>query len=482
MIQIPSTVLVRFETCLEAHKVSENVRVHYKKWLRFYLDFCSKYQRDAKESNSLADFLRKLSEKGQSEMQRKQAAHAVSLYLDISQTSIYKKSSGSPLAPPLRSSEKSKTHLPVKYPCVKDQPVKQAPGITESRNEALTPLKEPMRVTKPTSASSGNVHRMTGASWETQFTRLAEEIEVRHYSPKTLKTYRHWMRHFQAFTRSKPTETLSAADVKEFLTWLAVKKGVSASTQNQAFNALLFLYRYVLQQEFGKLDGVVRAKRRPYIPVVLSREEIEEILSHLAPPVELVVKLLYGCGLRLFECLNLRVQCLNFDAGKITIHDGKGKKDRTVPLPMVLVPELKTQLDTVKELHRRDLANKYNGVFLVTALDKKYPNAAKEFVWQWLFPALDLTRVPETGEYKRYHLHETAVQKAIKEAVGKTTLCKRASAHTFRHSFASHLLQANYDIRTIQELLGHSDLKTTMIYTHTVKSVTFKEAKSPLDF
>jgi integron integrase len=305
---------------------------------------------------------------------------------------------------------------------------------------------------------------------------------VRQYAPKTLKTYRQWLRQFQAFTRSKSPESLSANDVEEFLTWLAVKKKVAASTRNQAFNALLFFYRHVLQKEFGKLDGIVRAKCKPHIPVVLSREEIEAIFSHLAPPVDLVAKLLYGCGLRLFECLNLRVQCLNFDAGKITIHDGKGKKDRTVPLPAVLIPELRNQLKTVKELHRLDLARKYAGVFLVTALDKKYPNAAKEFIWQWLFPALDLTRVPETGEYKRYHLHETLVQKAIKSAVDKTTLCKRATAHSFRHSFASHLLQANVDIRTIQELLGYSDLKTTMVYTHTVKSVTIKEAKSPLDF
>ncbi|EKD39909.1 MAG: integron integrase [uncultured bacterium] len=191
--------------------------------------------------------------------------------------------------------------------------------------------------------------------------------------------------------------------------------------------------------------------------------------------------MLYGCGLRLFECLNLRVHCLNFDAGIITVHDGKGKKDRTVPLPGALRSELKSQLAAVKALHQRDLARKYGGVFLVTALEKKYPRAVKEFVWQWLFPSRDLTRVPESGEYRRYHLHETQVQKAIKEAVGKAALCKRASAHTFRHSFASHLLQANIDIRTIQKLLGHSDLKTTMIYTHTVKSVTIKEAKSPLD-
>lgn len=331
--------------------------------------------------------------------------------------------------------------------------------------------------------SPDNVQPITGASWVIQFTRLVllKKSRCGTIPQKPLKPIGIGCGNSKRIPRSKPPESLSTTDVKEFLTWLAVKKEVAASTQNQAFNALLFFYRYVLQKEFGKVEGVVRAKHMPYIPVVLCREEIEAIFSHLAPPVNLVVKLLYGCGLRLFECINLRVQCLNFDAGKITIHDGKGEKDRTVPLPTLLLPDLKAQLDAVKELHRRDLAGKYSGVFLVTALDKKYPNAGKEFVWQWLFPAQDLTRVPETGEYKRYHLHETVVQKAIKAAVGKTTLCKRASAHTFRHSFASHLLQANIDIRTIQELLGHSDLKTTMIYTHTVKSVTIKEAKSPLD-
>jgi integron integrase len=290
------------------------------------------------------------------------------------------------------------------------------------------------------------------------------------------------MRRFQTFTRSKSPEQLSSADVKEFLTFLAVTQKVAASSQNQAFNALLFLYRHVLKKEFGRIEGVVRAKRRPYIPVVLSREEIDLILGLLARPYNLIVKMLYGCGLRLSECLNLRMQCFNFDAGVLTVHDGKGGKDRTVPLPEVVISELRARVDALKELHRRDLERGYAGVFLPRALERKYNNASKEFSWQWFFPAKLLSHVQATGECRRYHLHETHVQKAIKEAVSKAGIHKRASAHSFRHSFASHLLQANYDIRTIQELLGHSDVKTTMIYTHTVKSVTIKEAKSPLDF
>jgi integron integrase len=213
-----------------------------------------------------------------------------------------------------------------------------------------------------------------------------------------------------------------------------------------------------------------------------SIEEIDAGLAHLAPPYDLVVKLLYGCGLRLFECLQLRVHNLNFDEKLLVVHDGKGGKERTVPLPETLIPELKTHLEQLKELHEQDCFRGYSGVFLITALEKKYKRAAQEFIWQWVFPAAHLTRLTETGELRRYHLHDSQVQSAIKEAAGKARLCKRVSAHVFRHSFASHLLQANYDIRTIQELLGHSDVRTTMIYAHTVKSVTKKEARSPLDF
>ncbi len=257
---------------------------------------------------------------------------------------------------------------------------------------------------------------------------------------------------------------------------------MAASTQNQAFNALLFFYRHILHREFGKIDGIVRAKQKPYIPVVLSRNEINAVLRHLSPPCDLVVKLLYGCGLRSFECLGLRAQSLNLDAGVLTVHDGKGGKDRTVPLPQSIMPEIEAHIESLKDLHQRDMERGYAGVFLVNALERKYKNAAKEFAWQWFFPAKQLTRVKTSGEYRRYHLHETHVQKAIKKAVQAARLNKRASAHTFRHSFASHLLQKNYDIRIIQELLGHSDVRTTMIYTHTIKSSTNKEAKSPLDF
>ena len=214
---------------------------------------------------------------------------------------------------------------------------------------------------------------------------------------------------------------------------------------------------------------------------MLSREEIDRILQNLRYPYDLIVKLLYGCGLRLSECMKLRIKNFNFDHHVLTIHDGKGKKDRTVPLPESVLDDLQNQVNRVIAVHDTDLKEDCSGVFVPDRLEKKYKNAPKELIWQWFFPAKELTFVSETNEYRRYHLHETHVQKAIRRAVRTSKILKRASAHTFRHSFASHLLQANYDIRTIQELLGHSDVRTTMIYTHTVKSRTIKETKSPLD-
>jgi len=432
MKEIPAEIRVLYDALLVQKKIPEKSRFYYTKWLRYYLDFCFKYGFNQSNKESLAYFIKKLKEKNQTEQQQKQALHAISIYFDIEFADKDKKI-----------------------------PLENKKRILSSKKEGL---------------------KSTNADWRPVYSALNAEIKLRHYSPKTFQSYRGWVRQLQGFTKSKDPQLLAVSDVKDFLTFLAVERKVAASTQNQAFNALLFLFRHILKNEFGELKDVVRAKRKPYIPVVLSREEVDAVISSLSYPYDLIVKILYGCGLRLSECMNLRTHCFNFDTRILTVHDGKGKKDRTVPLPEKIIPALRVHLESVIDLHQKDIESGYAGTFLPDSLGKKYKNAAKELVWQWFFPAKTLTLIPESKEYRRYHLHHTHVQKAIKRAVGKAKIIKRASAHTFRHSFASHLLQANYDIRTIQELLGHSDVRTTMIYTHTIKSQTTKEAKSPLDF
>jgi integron integrase len=478
----PSRLAGTVRRAIEEKSIPVGLHGLHKKWLRYYLDICRKYHFPPARTQSLPRFVQKLREKKQTSAQQEQAANAIKLYYDI--LPAKNPSKPEPLIQPFDAQKNGASHHGERFS------IREPSARTVQYKKGTAPVSRSL----PTSAPVRNfpqadpspekklADRVIGAPWKAEYARLVDEIKVRHYSPKTLQTYRGWVQHFQSFLRSKAPESLSANDVKEFLTSLAVKRKVSSTTQNQAFNALLFFYRHALKKEFGKIDGVVRAKRKPYIPVVLSREEIDVVLKHLEPPYDLVVKLLYGCGLRLFECLGLRVHCMNFDAGVLTVHDGKGQKDRTVPLPDSVLPELRRHLDSLKDLHRRDLARGYAGVFLVNALEQKYKNAAREFIWQWFFPAKQLTYENKAGEYRRYHLHGTHVQKGIKEAVSKSRIPKRATAHTFRHSFASHLLQANYDIRTIQELLGHSDVRTTMICTHTIRSRTLKEAKSPLDF
>lgn len=434
MITLPKALLDKYDDWLEREAVDANRHGEHRKWLRYYLDFCHKYGNGYLDELSLGLFAEKLQDKGQHPFQIEEASRAVRLYY--------------------RMAGETKDALP-------------------------TPACEPERISKLPPATM----KSEGASWVGELTRLREEIRIRHYSAKTLSSYYGWARKFQAFVRSKSPTLLDTDDVKRYLTWLAVERDVAASTQNQSFNALLFFYRHVLGKEFGKVDGVVRAKRRKYVPVVLSREEIDIVLSKLEPPFDLVVKLLYGCGLRISECLDLRVNAFNLEMGVLTIHDGKGGKDRTVPLPETLVPAIRSQLEVVRSILGQDLSTEsFAGTFLPHALERKYPKAPTEFIWQWFFPAILLTKVSGANEFRRYHLHVSHVNKAIKAASDSTTLTKRVTAHTFRHSFASHLLQANYDIRTIQELLGHSDVQTTMIYTHTVKSSTKKEPRSPLDF
>ena len=433
MIDIPLESRNKYTSFLAQRQVPSHSHNIYLKWLRFYLDFCNKHEHRPFLRGSLPLFIGKLQEKKQTPRQQEQAQHAIHLYYAL---------------------------------------VNNDRGGGKLNQAAVQPQDTTY---KPTLTSEQT-------AWEKIYSDLDAAIKVRHYSPKTYKTYAGWTRQLQSFTRQKAPALLTIDDVKSFLTHLAVKRKVAASTQNQAFNALLFLFRHILVKDFRGLDGVVRAKQRRYIPVVLSREEIDRVLEQLPYPYDLVVKLLYGCGLRLFECLQLRINHLNFDAMILTVHDGKGQKDRTMPIPELILDELKSHIARVHHLHEKDTASGYHGAFMFDAYERKSPNAAKEFIWQWLFPAKALTVVPATDERKRYHLHPTHVQKAIQKGVYKAKITKRATTHTFRHSFASHLLQANYDIRTIQELLGHSDLKTTMIYTHTIKSKTIREAQSPLDF
>ncbi|MBX3616722.1 integron integrase [Nitrosomonas sp.] len=441
---------------------------------------------ESSEKRHFPSFDEKLRSKNQSEMQRQQARQAIALYYRsiIGHQCTDQRNLNEVI--PETNLQEGNVHLNQSAMSVKEArnilpayAVNQQ-HITTNAEESNTA--DPYSGILSDKATDSSSLKLSNASWVWVYDRLNSAIKIRHYSPKTLQAYKIWTHKFQTFTKSKDARLVTMDDVKDFLSFLAVEKKVAASSQNQAFNALLFLFKHVLEKEFGKVEGVVRAKRRPYIPVVLSRNEVDRIVKHLEYPYDLVVKLLYGCGLRLFECLKLRIQDVNIEMKVLTIHDGKGQKDRTLPLPLVLLSDLEAQRESVMRLHQEDLAAGYAGTFLPNALSEKYKNAPKELVWQWLFPAKTLTLIPGTQEYRRYHLHETHVQKAIKQAVRKSHIPKRASAHTFRHSFASHLLQANYDIRTIQELLGHSDLKTTMIYTHTVQSVTIKQAKSPLDF
>jgi len=486
MLNVPFETIKAYQSFLVERSVPDSDRAQYQKWVRYYLDFCHKYHFDKIRKESFSSFRQKLIQKHQSESQRRQARDAVQLYyrmvmneVELSNLNESKGSVGLNSIKYISNGQRDKSR---KYQIDDYESATAQEEISVNDSVNQTAPNQSLYSSISRNMPPSKIRESTGQSWVSVYEALKSAIQVRHYSPKTLAAYRSWVRKFQTFTKSKQPQQLCMEDVKQFLSDLAVEKKVAASTQNQAFNALLFLFKHVLEKDFEHLEGVVRAKRKKYIPVVLSREEVGLVLDNLDEPVHLVASLLYGCGLRLFECLNLRVQDLNFDACIVTIHDGKGKKDRSAPLPEAIVPALRKQLKTVRSMHQRDLESGYSGCFLPDIQGKKYKNLAKELAWQYLFPASTLTLIDKTQEYRRYHLHETQVQRAIKQAVRDAAIPKRATPHTLRHSFASHLLAANYDIRTIQQLLGHSDVRTTMIYTHTVPSTTLKDAKSPLDF
>jgi len=291
-------------------------------------------------------------------------------------------------------------------------------------------------------------------------------MRLEHLSPRSEEAYLGWMRRYYDFHGRKDPAALGATHLTAFLSSLATQRRVAASTQNQALAALIFLYRQVLGQDFPWLDGLVRARGPERLPVVLTRDEVRAVLSDVRGVPRLMAMLLYGSGLRLLECCRLRVKDIDFGRRQIAVRRGKGDKDRVTMLPAIVMGELATHLGQARAQHQRDLADGAGWVELPDALARKLPGAGRDWAWQWVFPATRAYVYRETGQRRRHHLHETVVQQAVRRAVLASGIAKRATCHTFRHSFATHLLEDGSDIRTVQELLGHKDVATTMIYTH----------------
>ena len=307
-------------------------------------------------------------------------------------------------------------------------------------------------------------------------------LRLHHYSIHTERSYTDWIKRYVQFHQMRCREDLADGErkIEAFLTDLAVRGKVAASTQNQAMNALVFLYRRVLEKPLDEVIDAVRAERKVNVPVVLTREEVSQVIVIMAGVPQLIVKLLYGSGLRILEAVRLRVKDVDFAMKQVTVRSGKGDKDRFTTLPTSLIPLLENHLRRVKAFHEQDLAAGHGAVYLPYALDRKYPGAARDWSWQYLFPAREVSTDPLSGVVRRHHVDPAVVNKAIKVAARRAGLTKVISAHTFRHSFATHLLQRGTDIRTIQELLGHSDVATTMIYTHVVQQGG-QGVPSPLD-
>lgn len=318
------------------------------------------------------------------------------------------------------------------------------------------------------------------SEWRTVADDMRKMLRLMHRSHRTEKTYLGWVRRFYRFLEGHSPHSLNSAHVKDFLTHLAAEQNVSASTQNQAFNAILFLFRHTLDKDIEDISDAVRAKRTRRLPVVLTRSEINRLFDHMHGINRLMALLVYGCGLRLQECLQLRIKDIDLEREAVTVRSGKGDKDRETVLPSSLRADLKAHLEEVRTIYDTDRASESPGVMLPGALERKYPNAGKEWAWFWIFPSHTNSTDPKTGILRRHHIYRGNLQKAVKAAGKRAEIHKRITVHTLRHSFATHLLEKGYDIRTIQDLLGHTDLRTTMIYTHVV-SKNRHGVVSPLD-
>jgi integron integrase len=325
-----------------------------------------------------------------------------------------------------------------------------------------------------------NAPDATGSSKSLLLDRIRDKIRLKHYSIRTETAYVDWVRRFVVFHHRRHPRELGPEHVEAFLSHLAVQRKVAASTQNQAKSALLFLYKEVLGSELPWLDNVETAKRPQRLPAVLTRTEVDAVLNRMHGTNGLIARLLYGAGLRLLEAVRLRVKDVELERCEILVRDGKGGKDRVTMLPSILLDALRAHLVLVRELHAQDLAAGRPGVYLPYALDRKYPNAPREWAWQYVFPSDRLSVDPRSGLRRRHHVDEQNVQRAMRQALRDAGVAKPATPHTLRHSFATHLLQSGYDIRTVQELLGHSDVSTTMIYTH-VLNRGGRGVVSPLD-
>jgi integron integrase len=340
------------------------------------------------------------------------------------------------------------------------------------------PSKDPIESPKSPEPAAAKASKASAAksAWE----KIHGVARLRHLSIRTEETYIQWIRRFWLFHKKRNLRSLGSSEIRSFLTYLATTENVSASTQNQALCAILFVYRDVLEMEVPFIEGIERAPQKRKIPVVFSPREVQSILLHIRGVSALMVRLLYGSGLRLSECLRLRIKDIDFEMQQIIIRDGKGEMDRVTILPNNLVDPLHRHLTKVQMIHEEDLNDGLGEVYLPYALAKKYKNAATSREWQYVFPSSKLSTDPESGKQRRHHASPEALQRAVRTAIAKARITKHAGCHTFRHSFATHLLEDGYDIRTIQELLGHKDVSTTMIYTHVLRKGG-KGVRSPLD-
>ncbi|MFZ5819733.1 MAG: integron integrase [Chloroflexota bacterium] len=310
--------------------------------------------------------------------------------------------------------------------------------------------------------------------------QVSDAIRIKHYSTRTEQTYKDWIRRYILFHNKRHPNDMGSQEIQAFIAHLATQRHLAASSQNQALSAILFLYRHVLQKDIDLPSDLIRAEKSKTLPTVLTHQEALAVLDRMTGLPQLMAKLLYGGGLRLMECIRLRVKDIDFGNHTLIVRDGKGEDDRATILPDSIIPALQEQIKTVALIHEQDLRKGCGEVYLPYALARKYPNAAKELAWQYLFPAISLSVDPASGKTMRHHIDESVLQKAVKQAARAARIDKPVSPHTFRHSFATHLLQAGYDIRTVQELLGHKDVKTTMIYTHVLQRGGLA-VKSPLD-